>query len=77
MSQLTLELNDTLLRHLRERAARNTRSVEAEAVSLLTEALPEAKDDPWAAVKAIHAELKATGRDFGDSVEALREDRNR
>ena len=33
--------------------------------------------DPWAGAKAIHARLAASGRTFGDSVELIREDRDR
>jgi hypothetical protein len=33
--------------------------------------------EPWAAADAIRARLKATGRDFGDSAQDIREDRDR
>jgi hypothetical protein len=33
--------------------------------------------DPWTGAKAIFAALAATGRDFGDSVQDIREDRDR
>lgn len=33
--------------------------------------------DPWAGVDAIRQRLAATGRDFGDSVADIREDRDR
>jgi plasmid stability protein len=73
---LTLDLDEALMRRLRERAARNARSVEAEAAILLKDAL-QLPRDPWAAVRAIHDRLAATGRDFGDSVEILHVDRGR
>lgn len=33
--------------------------------------------NPWAQVDAIRQRLAATGRDFGDSVQDIREDRDR
>jgi hypothetical protein len=33
--------------------------------------------DPWARADAIRQRLAATGRDFGDSVQDIREDRER
>ena len=33
--------------------------------------------NPWAGADAIRQRLAATGRDFGNSVEEVREDRNR
>lgn len=33
--------------------------------------------NPWAAADAIRQRLAATGRDFGDSVQDIREDRDR
>ena len=35
------------------------------------------QNDPWAGANAIHARLAASGRTFGDSVELIREDRDR
>ncbi len=34
-------------------------------------------DDPWAGANAIRERLAASGRVFGDSVELIREDRDR
>jgi hypothetical protein len=33
--------------------------------------------DPWAAIDAFRERLAASGRDFGDSVQDIREDRDR
>jgi hypothetical protein len=33
--------------------------------------------NPWAGADAIHQRLAPTGRDFGDSVQDIREDRDR
>jgi plasmid stability protein len=78
MSQpFTIELMDVVIQRLRERAARNSRSPESEAAIILTQALLADPKDPWAIVRAIHDDLAATGRDFGDSVAILREERER
>jgi plasmid stability protein len=78
MSQLLIsDIGEELLARLRERAARNARTVEAEAREILTEAVQLSQGDPWVEVDAIYNELAATGRTFGDSVELLREDRDR
>jgi plasmid stability protein len=78
MSQLLIsDIGEELMARLRERAARNARTVEAEAREILTEAVQLSQGDPWAEVDAIYNELAATGRTFGDSVELLREDRER
>ncbi len=78
MSQLVIpDVEEALLARLRDRAARNVRTVEAEAKAILTEALQPPPGDPWAEVDAIYQELAAEGRTFRDSVELLREDRER
>jgi hypothetical protein len=38
---------------------------------------PTPAADPWAGADAIRQRLAATGRDFGDSVQDIREDRDR
>jgi hypothetical protein len=37
----------------------------------------QAPANPWAGADAIRERLAATGRDFGDSVQDIREDRDR
>lgn len=78
MSQLLIpDVAESLLQQLQQRAARHGRSVEAEARVILEDALRTDPDQIWAEVDAIYNELAATGRDFGDSVQDLREDRER
>jgi hypothetical protein len=38
---------------------------------------PAPTPDPWAAIDAFRERLAASGRDFGDSVQDIREDRDR
>jgi plasmid stability protein len=77
MSQLLIsDVEDSLLDQLRQRAAIHGRTAEAEAKAILAAAL-QTQANPWAEVDAIRERLRATGRDFGDSVEDLREDRAR
>jgi hypothetical protein len=38
---------------------------------------PRPATDPWAAIDAFRERLAASGRDFGDSVQDIREDRDR
>jgi plasmid stability protein len=78
MPQLLIpDVETAIWEQLRERASRHGRTVETEAKAILTQALRPAEADPWSAVDAIRQRLAATGRDFSDSVELLREDRQR
>ncbi len=76
-SLLIPEVEMGLLEQLRERASRHGHTVETEAKAILTEALAPSAANPWSAVDAIRQRLETTGRDFSDSVELLREDRQR
>lgn len=77
MSQLLItDLEGSTITSLEERASRNGRTPQDEAKAILTDALsPKAK--ALAGVDAIYHRLVATGRTFSDSVELLREDRER
>ena len=78
MSQLLIpDVGESLLRQLQQRAARHGRSAEAEARVILENALRPDPAKVWAEVDAIRNALAATGRDFGDSVHDIREDRER
>jgi antitoxin FitA len=78
MSQLLIpDVAESLLQQLQQRAARHGRSVEAEARIILEDALRPDPAKVWAEVDAIRERLAATGRDFGDSVPDIREDRER
>ena len=78
MSQLLLtDLEDTTINTLEERATRNGRTPPEEAKAILVEALANKPTNPWAGVDAIFNRLSSSGRIFSDSVELLREDRER
>ncbi len=71
------DLDDSTLARLRERATTHGRTPETEAKEILAAALQATSADPWAAARAIHDRLAASGRTFSDSAELLREDRDR
>ena len=78
MAQLLISsIDEVLLQKLRERAFKHHRTAEAEAAHILKEALQAPSRDPWAVVDAIRNQLTASGREFGDSTELVREDRDR
>ncbi len=78
MSELVIpDLDANVLIRLGERAALHGRTVEGEAKQILAEAVRESASDDWAAVDAIRQRLAASNRSFGDSVELVREDRQR
>jgi plasmid stability protein len=77
MSALVIpDLNEAMQARLRERATSHGRTPETEAAAILTAALQSPASNPWAAI-AFRERLAASGRDFGDSADDLREDRER
>jgi antitoxin FitA len=78
MSQLMLsELDDSTIVSLEKRAKSNGRTPAEEAKAILRDALACRPPTPWAGVDAIYNRLAESGRTFSDSVELLREDRDR
>jgi plasmid stability protein len=78
VSQLLIpDVGEGLLQQLQQQAARHGRSVEAEARVILEDALRPDPANVWAEVDAIRNVLAATGRDLGDSVQDIREERER
>ena len=78
MTQLVIsEVEDCIFDSLQSRAIHNGRTAEAEAREILSAALLVPTSDPWAAIDSLRAELQATGTDFGDSTDLIREDRRR
>ncbi len=71
-------LDAALKQRLRERAARNGRSMAAELRAIVSEALREAEPDPNAEFKLLAAELRAlsAGRPQTPSEVLLRESRD-
>lgn len=55
-----------------------TPSTEYEVIVVAQATLPTRPPaDPWARTDEIHARLAAAGRDYGDSTQEIREDRDR
>ena len=78
MAELILtDVDDIVLHHLQERAAKHARTSAEEARAILGEALREKLPADWAPVDAIYRRLTASGRNFSDSADLLREDRDR
>ena len=78
MSQLVIsDLDATVFIRLGARAAAHGRSLEGEAKQILAEAVSTRTGDAWATVDTIRERLAASQQAFGDSVELLREDRQR
>jgi plasmid stability protein len=68
-------VDEALLRRLREQASAHGRTPEEEARSILVEGVQGR--GVWEQVNAFRQRLAASGRDFSDSAELLREDRER
>ena len=78
MAELILtEVDDVVLHDLQERATRHGRTPAEEAKAILAEVLRGNPRDAWDSVDAIYQRLAASGRNFSDSAELLREDRER
>jgi len=78
MAELVLtDVDDVVLHHLQERAARHGRTPDQEAKAILAESVGGQRPDAWAPVDAIYERLAASGRTFSDSAELLRKDRDR
>lgn len=78
MAELLIpNVEEFILARLRDRASIHGTSAEAEAKSILAEALQPVESDAWVVVDAIRERLSASGVAFGDSTELRREDRAR
>ena len=78
MRELVLTgVDDVVLHDLLERATRHGRTPADEAKTILAEALRSKRSDVWVPVDVIYQRLEASGRAFTDSVDLLREDRDR
>lgn len=78
MSQLVIaDIEETTLEQLRQRAAAHGRTAEIEAKEILQEAVQGWRAKQWAQVNAIRDNLATAGQTFSDSVDLVREDRDR
>ncbi len=71
------DIDEDLIQRLGQRAASHGRSVESEAKAIIVDAVRPEHSGVWEAVDRIRERLSATGRSFGDSVDIVREDRQR
>jgi plasmid stability protein len=71
------DMDESLLQRLQERAALHGHSAQMEARLILAEAVRAPAGPAWGPVRAIHDQLAGSGRQFSDSVDMLREDRER
>jgi plasmid stability protein len=71
------DVDETLLRHLREQASAHGHTAEEEARLILAQAVRGRSQGVWAQVNDFRERLAATGRDFSDSADLLHEDRGR
>ncbi|NJD69591.1 MAG: hypothetical protein C3F12_13080 [Candidatus Methylomirabilota bacterium] len=77
MAQLLVRnLNDRVVERLKSRAAQHKRSLQAEAKTILEEAVPDA-GAAWKRIDRMFNRFKRSGRRFSDSALLIREDRNR
>lgn len=72
---LIRDLDEDMVKRLKDRARRHGRSLEGEARLILTRAAGLAFDDACRLAQQWHERL--AGRDLPDSVELIREDRRR
>jgi antitoxin FitA len=70
-------LDSITLERLNAMALIHGRPLEIEAKAILQEAATEVKSDVWAVVDGMRQRFVESGRQFSDSAEMLREDRDR
>jgi len=78
MQELVLtDMDDVVLRDLRECAVRHGRTPTEEAKAILAEVLRSKHSELWVPVDAIYKRLAASGQTFTDGADTLRENRDR
>jgi plasmid stability protein len=78
MAELVLsDVEEGVLYRLWERATNHGRTPAEEAKAILSQALHGSEPVGWAQVDEIYERLAASGRNFSDSADLLREDRDR
>lgn len=78
MSQLVIpDIEEATLEQLRQRAAAHGRPAEVEAKEILQEAVHAWRSTQWAQINTMRNELATTGQTFSDSIDQIREDRDR
>lgn len=71
------DLDETVLARLKDRAAAQGITPQAEARRILLQAVQSTDASGWDNARAIHDRLAASGRQFSDSTDMVRADRER
>jgi antitoxin FitA len=74
---LVRNLEDKVVARLKKRAKTRGRSLQAEVKTILEEAAQEESGDFWKEADRIRERLKRSGKQFSDSADLIREDRDR
>lgn len=75
---LVRNLRDTVVARLKKRAKERGRSLQAEVKQILEEAAAEADQaEVWKEIEKFRERMRQSGKTFSDSVELIREDRDR
>lgn len=78
MSNLViLDVDDWVIERLERRAEAHGRPPAQEAKAILQDALGQPPTERWQQANAIRQGLAASGKDFSDSAQPIREDRDR
>ena len=78
MAQLLIRnLEDETIQRLKARAKSHGRSLQKELQLIIEEAAQQNPIEAWDAIDQFRSRLEQSGRVFSDSVELIREDRDR
>jgi len=73
---LVRQLDSKVVVRLKKRAREHGRSLQSEVKTILEEAVPD-YEAAWKRIERFRKQLRKSGRTFGDSVDLIREDRDR
>lgn len=73
---LVRQLNEKVVDRLKKRAKQHGRSLQSEVKTILEEAVPD-YEAAWKRIEGFRKRLGKSGRTFSDSVDLIREDRDR
>ena len=78
MAQILIRnLDDETVEKLKARASQHGRSLQSEVKLIIEEAAMQNHAEVWEAIHRFRQRLQQSGRAFSDSVELIREDRDR
>ncbi|GJL56681.1 MAG: hypothetical protein NPIRA02_38130 [Nitrospirales bacterium] len=73
---LVRQLNEQVVERLKKRAREHGRSLQSEVKTILEEAVPD-YEAAWKRIERFRKRLKESGRQFSDSADLIRQDRER